>query len=62
MLIGGEKYGMSLLDHAAEEHTNKLLACEACVRGHRVSNCQHAGKYLTFAASSHSWWQIIDCG
>lgn len=21
-------------------------ACEACVRGHRVSNCQHAGELL----------------
>lgn len=20
-------------------------ACEACVRGHRVSNCQHSGKH-----------------
>ena len=33
-------------------HRNMLIdgekyACDACVRGHRVSNCQHSGKFLT---------------
>lgn len=27
-------------------------ACEACVRGHRVSNCQHSGKHSSFVAAS----------
>lgn len=46
MLIGGEKYGMSLLNHDAEHLLTTYIACEACVRGHRVSNCQHAGMSL----------------
>lgn len=26
--------------------SGEKYACEACVRGHRVSNCQHSGKSL----------------
>ena len=29
-------------------------ACEACVRGHRVSNCQHHGEFLLLSARRHS--------
>lgn len=31
-------------------------ACEACVRGHRVSNCQHSGKSQCLQQLSPIWW------
>lgn len=30
-------------------------ACEACVRGHRVSNCHHSGKSLGLSVDVLAW-------
>lgn len=33
-------------------------ACESCIRGHRVAQCQHTGKFIIYGSSRRAWLML----